>query len=66
MKNVTTISVSIPKELAVLLKETAEADGRSVSNFVTQLLLKALKKQGESVLTIPKIMIIGNGRIWNN
>ena len=43
MKNTKTISISIPKELAVLLKEKADADGRTVSNFVTQLLLKTLK-----------------------
>ena len=38
MRNVTTISFCLPKDLAEKIKENAKKENRSISNYLTHLL----------------------------
>ncbi len=40
------INVSIPRDLDAKLKELAEADNRSLSNYIANLLRQAVDKEG--------------------
>lgn len=37
-RNIVTVSICLPKELVPKLKEKADKEGRSVSNYVTMIL----------------------------
>ena len=43
MRNVTTISFSLPKDLAEKIKENAKKENRTVSNYLTYLLKTILE-----------------------
>ena len=43
-RNIVTVSICLPKELVPKLKEKAEKENRSVSNYVT-MILKALLEE---------------------
>jgi len=46
--NTAQLNVTVPKDLIVELKQEAEKENRSLSNFVASLLIEAMKNRKQS------------------